>query len=471
MANNPYNIDGIKISHTSEIENYPPFVQEKLEEFFHKTNKKNIPWKVVEDLKALIKRFPDVPHFKGFLAVAYENLKKYEFRKNLLINTIEKQPDYVFARLDLANHYLNEEDDSIKASEVLNESVNISDLFPEKKLFQKQEIAAFYTLIFDIELDKGNYEHAHFIADFFEKNKGIISEEEILDMRMTIMNAKMKDDDYKFPFFKETPIEPVISKVIEETADTENPVLHNDLLYKLYDEKIYLEKEITDEILKLDRTSLIEDLKTILKDAENRYSYFQDLAEEEKYYYFPCHALWLLKELKAEESLENILDFFRNDSDFLEFWLMDELTEYGWSFIYETGKNKLQTLKDFLCEAGIDAFAKSAILDAIVYLYVNQPERHEEIYKVFNEIAHCFNASSEEDNLISSTFLGFFVWDALTINKELYKDVIRELFEKDYVDEAISGSYDDIMADELQPEERKMITIDEYYKGLKKMKN
>ena len=85
-----------------------------------------------------------------------------------------------------------------------------------------------------------------------------------------------------------------------------------------------IEKEKLKIILSLPYNSLVSDLRLILKDTIFRYEYFEKLAEksekwQENRMSFPIHAVYLLGELKAEESLNDILETFRQGEEFIEF--------------------------------------------------------------------------------------------------------------------------------------------------------
>ena len=68
-------IKDIQISYDPVKTDYPPFVLEKLEEFYEKiTFKEKIPYKYVEDLQKLVAKFPNVPGFKNYLAKHLEVL-------------------------------------------------------------------------------------------------------------------------------------------------------------------------------------------------------------------------------------------------------------------------------------------------------------------------------------------------------------------------------------------------------------
>ncbi|MEZ4823858.1 MAG: hypothetical protein R2942_16220 [Ignavibacteria bacterium] len=67
---------------------------------------------------------------------------------------------------------------------------------------------------------------------------------------------------------------------------------------------------------------------------------------------FALHAMFMLRELKAEEFLETVLDLLRQNQNFVDYWLGDLITEYMWMIIYELGKDQLEVLKNYILEEG-----------------------------------------------------------------------------------------------------------------------
>lgn len=99
----------------------------------------------------------------------------------------------------------------------------------------------------------------------------------------------------------------------------------------LYENGLRIDKEKLKNILKLPYDSLVSDLTLILKDTIYKYEYFKKLADksekwQESRMSFPIHAVYLLGELRAEESLDNIIDSFRQSEEFIEFCYGDFMT-------------------------------------------------------------------------------------------------------------------------------------------------
>ena len=230
---------------------------------------------------------------------------------------------------------------------------------------------------------------------------------------------------------------------------TEKPVFIHKEMELLYENGMRIDKSILKEILSLPRETMIKDLEGILEDSKRRYEYFESLVKEDKWteqkFLFLYHALSLLAELKAENSLALILDILRQGEDFLEFWLNDNLTEDLWEIIYKTGKEQLETLKEFLKEPNIYVYARSAISTAVKNLLINEPDRREEIIRWYRELFEYFLKNKEDENLIDTTVIGLMIGDVADIHgTELLKE-IEELHTADLVDLTINGDLEDVI--------------------------
>ncbi|MFN5649547.1 MAG: hypothetical protein ACK458_18705, partial [Sphingobacteriales bacterium] len=78
--------------------------------------------------------------------------------------------------------------------------------------------------------------------------------------------------------------------------------------------------ESIDNILSLPPESIRQDLQKLLEDAVKRFRYFCYGKAIEEDRTFPLHAICLLGELKAEQSLAAVLSFLSEHPDLLEFW-------------------------------------------------------------------------------------------------------------------------------------------------------
>lgn len=112
---------------------------------------------------------------------------------------------------------------------------------------------------------------------------------------------------------------------------TEMPEFNHPEIQQLYENGMRIDHNVIKEILCLPRVTLINDLETILEDVVRRYEYFKDKVDEDEWIEegqtFLIHALFLLTELNATESLDKVLQLLRQGEKLLEFWFGDFLNE------------------------------------------------------------------------------------------------------------------------------------------------
>jgi len=97
---------------------------------------------VIEKLTELALKYPKVPQFKSQLATVYQkkgNIEKaYEANKWI----VAEHPKYLFGLLNLANESMYRNED-YKVPEILGETLELHDLYPERKEFHIEEVMSF----------------------------------------------------------------------------------------------------------------------------------------------------------------------------------------------------------------------------------------------------------------------------------------------------------------------------------------
>lgn len=131
---------------------YPPKIQHHVEEIHGLLYKD--PVVAISKLEDLITKHPKIPVFYNYLVAAYGFTGEKE--KSLLWSkkNYEKNPDYIFARLDLASIYL-ESGELEKFDEILEKKFDLKLLYPQRKVFHITEAAGFFCLMAEYYLLKG----------------------------------------------------------------------------------------------------------------------------------------------------------------------------------------------------------------------------------------------------------------------------------------------------------------------------
>lgn len=233
----------------------------------------------------------------------------------------------------------------------------------------------------------------------------------------------------------------VTPKYIGEQTE-EKPRFANEVINELYLYDTDIPENIIDEIKGIERTSLIKDLNTVLYDSILRYDYY--LVEEIEFDEIPLwsvlHALFLLKEIEAEESLGIILDFLSQDGEFLDFWLGDLLSEEIWSVIAACGKNNLPRLLAFMKEPGRYTYAKAEVGVAVAQLVLhNQLDRATAVIW-FEEVFTYFLQHPETENIIDSDLNGFLLCNCFDLRAIELLPLVEQMFNAVIITPSIAGN-------------------------------
>lgn len=230
--------------------------------------------------------------------------------------------------------------------------------------------------------------------------------------------------------------------VVEETS--ESPEFFHSEIQWLYEYHYTIPNEYLDKIKALPRETLLRDLNKVVYDAIARYSLFSDKDSESEKIWFLIHAFYLLRDLKATESLEVILDFLSQEDELIEFW-MGQIRYKSWTVIAMCGFNNLERLKSFMKEPGRSCLSRIEIGEAIQQLYFLSLIEREVALEWFREVFSYYITNNTVENLTDTDGNSFLVRSCMAMRaKELWKE-IKTLFSKDLVDSYITGNIDKII--------------------------
>ncbi|ODS30842.1 MAG: preprotein translocase subunit SecA [Candidatus Scalindua rubra] len=413
----------------------------------------------INKLLKIIKRYPQVPQFKNYLTVAYNlsgNTKKAYECNNW---TLKEHPDYVFAKINLAAQYF-EQKEYDKIPEVLGDLMEIQALYPDRKVFHVSEVMAFNKLAVIYFSTIGNLEAAESRFKVMEE----IDEEHpdtykalqyLLPERMKAGIERDKEE--------ERTKRKVKTRAYDKSIQTnKKPEFNHPEVWQLYENGMRINHQVIKKILYLPRATLINDLETILEDIVRRYEHFKSKVDEngwvEEEQTFPIHAIFLLTELNATESLDKILQLLRQDEKLLEFWLGDFLTEDVWRTIYQLGNDQLEKLKQFVLEPNIYTFARSGICAAVVQIVFHEPERKSQIVKWVKDVLTYLLKNKDDEVLIDSDFNAFIICDIIQLKAKELLPLVGTLFDNGLVSIGICGDFQDVEKEIISSLER------DYYK-------
>ena len=174
---------------------------------------------------------------------------------------------------------------------------------------------------------------------------------------------------------------------------------------------------------------------------------------------FCLHALYLLKEIEAEESLSVLLEFLRQPEDLLDFYTLDTLADNFWQVIYVIGKNQTNKLAAFLKEPLNYTFARSEVSAAFAQIVQHSPEKRVEIVDIYRDLLRFFISNQQDQTIADNTVVNLMIGDIMEFKgKELLPE-IKNIYAADMQDESMNGDLQDVIDDieKLSSEEEKYI--------------
>lgn len=397
--------------------------------------------KIIDKLTQLIVQYPTVPILKNYLSVAYNVQGNY--RKAMEVNNwiLTEHPDYLFAKVNKANECIDNGEFE-KVTEILGEAMEIKLLYPERDLFHLSEVTNFYKVVIRYFAAIENQELAENRLKILKQidpddNNTIEAERFLFPLRLKNAANRWKEQLDKR-------ITPVVTKYLPETTDHTPTKFNHPEIENLYKYGLNIPYQRLRKIIELPRQTVVEDLEKVINDSLFKYKYYSETEYSEETHNFVLHAILLLNEIGAIESLPIIFSFLSLDEEFLNFWLGDHLTESVWQCLYGLGKHNPDLLKIFLVAPGIHTFSKSAASEALSQIVLHDPGKRDEVIKTYKEVFTTFSKASTDDNLIDSEFLGMAIGDVIDCQLHELLPIIKKLFRKGIVSLEVNGDYHDV---------------------------
>ncbi|MCU0390958.1 MAG: hypothetical protein MUE81_07560 [Thermoflexibacter sp.] len=406
---------------------------------------------LLDKLEILVKSYPHLPTLKNYLTMCYLHHKKNDKALQLAHATIEQHPDYLFGKLTLGKILLQDEKMD-EVEQLLKDCHEITDLAPNRKEFHISEVEKFNALMIEYYLKKENMEAANSRLNFLKKLSPNSHQLEYLEdlANYTKLTINMKNMQEKMDNAPKIIVK--AKKIFDQT--TEPPVFKHQEIYHLYK---YDWEEITDEyirtILSLPRETLIEDLENVLEDALKRNDYFQKGAgelDESNSSFFPVHAIIFLAELGASKSIEKVLNLFRQDAVFYNFW-MESYEEALTNALYKLIKNQLESVKNYFLEANHYTYLASILENALEYVFFLQPHRQQEVKEIYKTIFEHYLANEGNENIIDGILIGFFTSTATNFKDLELLGLLEQIYAKKLIDETICGDINDVIREFNSP--------------------
>lgn len=123
----------------------PEQIQEQLDTLYHEVLLQK-PAAAVAVLKPLIEQYPDVPQLYNYLYIAYQKLGDRRHAQQVLQETLERFPDYLFGRIAYATDCL-QRGEAEKVPEIFEGKYELKLLYPKRKRFHIAEVLGFYSVM------------------------------------------------------------------------------------------------------------------------------------------------------------------------------------------------------------------------------------------------------------------------------------------------------------------------------------
>ncbi len=220
-----------------------------------------------------------------------------------------------------------------------------------------------------------------------------------------------------------------------------------------YEHDLSIPKETVEQILQLPRKTLIEDMESILMDVMQRDEFLRSSEDEDQWWSFHFHALWVLVELKAVEASPTLLKLLKQDDDFSSYWWGDYSTEDLWEIYYHLASDKLEELKEILLAPGywVHRILLSRVAEQI-FLY--QPERQQEILNWYHSVLDAFLEMEDEDEALDADLISSMIGGLVGIQADELLPKIRALYERGFIYDGFAGNLETIEADIKNPKYR-----------------
>lgn len=238
---------------------------------------------MTHQLKMLRQQHPDVPQILNMLSIAYIEKEDYERAYKINHEAYELFPDYIFARINMAQEYLNK-DELEKAAEILDPALTIDTIFPQRRKIHYGEFTGFQ------RIRALYYTKAEMAGAFLEvvmETEDLLDDEIVLlQFRSQVMEmidtydmeeydiisdyvASVNDElDRQLGAFEDDSSS-FISFEYDESVQTDEPpvFIHEDEIDALYNYDFDIPAEAMESLLALREESLTADLCEVLNDA------------------------------------------------------------------------------------------------------------------------------------------------------------------------------------------------------------
>ena len=141
-------------------ENLPREVEERSRELFDGVHER--PEKTIPILKDIIARYPNIPQLYNWLAAAYGFTGQVDLNNEIVIQSYQRNPEYLFARVNYAELLLQRgEVQAVPA--VFGGELDLAGMYPDRRRFHITEFLGFSAILAWYLMATGKAESARYV--------------------------------------------------------------------------------------------------------------------------------------------------------------------------------------------------------------------------------------------------------------------------------------------------------------------
>ncbi len=144
----------------------PKHVKDVIDRLYAEAQKR--PNQAIPELLDLIEQYPNIPMLYNYLSIAYSGAGQLEKAEEAIRDNYQRNPDYLFARLNYAELY-RARGEYDKIAEIFENKFNLKLLYPKRKRFHISEVANFMGLIGVYFLETDNRDAAEKYYDILKE--------------------------------------------------------------------------------------------------------------------------------------------------------------------------------------------------------------------------------------------------------------------------------------------------------------
>ena len=229
------------------------------------------------------------------------------------------------------------------------------------------------------------------------------------------------------------------------------PVFNHSEIQSLYAYGWDLPESKIKDILALPRQTVVADLEKVIEDSIVNFADYEAIDYTDSTHTFSIHALWLLCELKAEESLPKVLDVLRQDDEWLTYWFSDLIHEMLPLNYWQLGVNRTDVLFDFLREPSDDWSPRAVISTALLHIAVYHEDKKAEIIEGYKSLIEYILIHKDNPQIANKDFIGGFIIDIFDLHSLELMPYIKQLYDADLVLMGMAGSWEEYQNDFNNP--------------------